>query len=288
MKVKFYTPAYGVPEDSFGAASFGFVGAENECEANAIQLPFELEGNTVCGSYEECMTKIRALDRKAWQVGIVLFGNAGGENAFLRELAEELRIPLVGGGAAIHPETGESALVTGRGEASVLLVRDDRYDFEIERENIHHEILGEHEISFTDPRKIDSIDGEEPCAWLREQKARLDLSPDDFEHLTFSDTRGNNAHLSLQNGRICSGRDLEKRMLLRYVPKDTVLRRMQSFYDDPDAIVFGCAGLRGILPKRLQARGIGLFLFGEVCTKDGQSEFANLMLSKLRIISKHN
>ena len=270
----------------FGAATFGFVGAENELEPNAIELPNELEGDMVFGSYEQCLERIEALPKRDWQVGIVLFGNAGGENAFLRELSARVRIPFVGGGAAIHPETQEKALLTGRGQVAVLLVCDDRYEFEVKRENIHHDILGEHEITFQDPRKIDAIDGEEPCAWLKREKARLGLCEEDFEHLTFADQRGNNAHLSLADGRICSGRDLENKMYLRYVSPDAVFERMQSFYDDKNAIVFGCAGLRGILDRNMKASGVGLFLFGEVCTKDGSCEFANLMLSKLRILPK--
>jgi len=286
MKIKFYTPSYEVSDDVFGAATFGFVGAENEREPNAVELPHELEGDMVCGSYEECLKKIEALPKREWQVGIVLFGNAGGENAFLRELSTLLPIPFVGGGAAIHPETQETALLTGRGQVAVFLVCDDRYDFEVERENIHYDILGEHEIAFSDPRRIDSIDGQEPCTWLKREKEKLGLCEADFEHLTFADARGNNAHLSLADGRICSGRDLEKKMYLRYVSPNSVWERMQSFYDDENAIVFGCAGLRGILEKNMKAGGMGLFLFGEVCTKDGESEFANLMLSKLRILPK--
>ena len=286
MKIKFYTPSYEGADDVFGAATFGFVGAENEREPNAVELLHELEGDMVCGTYEDCLKKIEALPKREWQVGIVLFGNAGGENAFLRELSARVRIPLVGGGAAICPKTGKSALLTGHAQVAVLLVWDDRYKFEVERENIHHDILGENEITFEDPRRIEAIDGEEPCAWLKREKARLGLDVEDFEHLTFADAHGNNAHLSLADGRICSGRDLENKMYLRYVAPDAVFDRMQSFYDDENAIVFGCAGLRGILDKNMKARGMGLFLFGEVCTKDGKSEFANLMLSKLRILPK--
>ena len=287
MKIGFFTPSYGIPSESFGAATFGFVGAENEREANAISLPFELRGRVICGTYEECLEKIETLETKAWQVGILLFGNAGGENEFLRKLQSCMSIPLVGGGAAVCPETGKSALLSGGGQVAIHLVCDDRYDFEVLRENIHHEVLGEHEIAFSDPRRIDAIDGQEPATWLRAEKEKLGLSCEDFEHLTLSDLRGNNAHLSLQNGEIRSGRDLETRMLARYVPKDKVLERMQSFYDDENAVVFGCAGLKGILPEPMRARGVGLFLFGEVCCADGQSEFANLMLSKLRITQKN-
>lgn len=286
MKIEFFTPSCGIPTESFGAATFGFVGAEDERAAARIGLPYDLCGETVCGSYAECLDAIDRLPKKPWQVGIVLFGNAGGENEFLRKLQDRLPIPFVGGGAAICPETGKSALLTGGGQVAIFLVYDERYQFEVLRENIHHEVLGEHEIGFSNPRKIDSIDGKDPVAWLCEEKEKLGLSTADFEHLTFSDLEGNNAHLSLVDGEIRSGRDLKPRMLLRYVPKAEVLSRMQSFYDDRDAVVFGCAGLRGILPENMRARGVGLFLFGEVCTADGQSEFANLMLSKLRILQK--
>ena len=76
------------------------------------------------------------------------------------------------------------------------------------------------------------------------------------------------------------------RYALRLAKPDTVLPRMQAFYDDPDALIFGCAGLKGILPAELHSPGLGLFLFGEVCTVNGQAEFGNLMLSKLRITKR--
>ena len=75
-------------------------------------------------------------------------------------------------------------------------------------------------------------------------------------------------------------------MLLRYVVHEDVYEAIRSFYDDPDAIVFGCAGLSGLLDKPLDTTSLGLFLFGEVCTVDGISEFGNLMLSKLVIRKK--
>jgi hypothetical protein len=60
-------------------------------------------------------------------------------------------------------------------------------------------------------------------------------------------------------------------MYLRYISQNEVQGEIQEFYDDKDAVIFGCAGL---------------FMFGEVCTVNGYSDFGNLMLSKLRIINK--
>ena len=281
--MKFYTPSYGVDKDMFGAATFGFVGAEDERVSAMTVFPEDIEGVLVQGSYEECLQQIP--DGK-WQAGIVLLGNAGGENAFVHALAEKVQAPLTGGGAAINPCNGESGLIVGGGQAAVLLISDERYNIEVCCENIHHDILSEHDISYTNPRIIDQIDGQEATAWLREQKQKLGLSLEDFEHLTLTDSLGVNAHLSEKDGQIHSGRDLKPHMYLRYVPAEQVHSRMQAFYDDKDAIVFGCAGLKGILPGNLQTGGIGLFMFGEVCTKDGQSEFGNLMLSKIRICKR--
>ncbi len=280
MKMTFYTPAYG-RVDGFGAASFGFAGAEDEKALNKIECPFEIEGVLLTGTYAECLDKLPAGN---WQAGIVLLGNAGNENEFIKALAEKTGVPLVGGAAAIHPLTGEKGMITDGGEAAVFLIDDDRYDFEVVGENIHTE-LSVHKLSYTD-RWLDEIDGVEAKQWLAEQKKKFGISETDFEHLTFSDLYGINAHLSEVDGKIFSGRDLEETMYLRYVAHEDVQSKIQKFYDDKDAVVFGCAGLKGILDFGLRCPGTGLFMFGEVCTVGGHSDFGNLMLSKLRIIKK--
>lgn len=277
MKITFYTPSYTAGED-FGAATFGFVGAENEKEESSVSFPYDINGDLVFGSYDECLDSIPDDNYKA---AIVLLGNAGGENEFIHKLRAKLNIPICGGGAAIDPVSGKKGLIYGGKEAAVLLINDDRYNVDVVFENIHHDIIGEHKITFTNPRMIDTIDGCDPVAWLCDKKAELGLSENDFEHLTFSDKNGVNAHLSLVDGKICSGRDLMPDMLLRYVSPDDVDSRMRAFYNDGDAIVFGCAGLKGILHDKLNTAGVGLFMFGEVCSNSQMSEFGNLMLSKI-------
>ena len=65
-----------------------------------------------------------------------------------------------------------------------------------------------------------------------------------------------------------------------------VLDRIFGFFL-ATGIVFGCAGLAGLLDKPLDTKSLGLFLFGEVCTVEGdKAEFGNLMLSKLLIRKK--
>lgn len=277
MKISFYTPSYTSCPD-FGGATYGFVTSEDEKQPAMTSFSEDIEGKLVFGSYDECLA---ALPEGNFKAAIVLLGNAGGENEFIHKLREKLDIPLCGGGAAIDPVSGAKGLIYGGKEAAVFLISDERYDVSLSFENIHHDILGEHKISFTNPRVIDEIDGCDPVEWLHDKKTGLGLSENDFEHLTFSDKNGVNAHLSLVDDKICSGRDLANDMLLRYVSPDDVDNRMRAFYNDGDAIVFGCAGLKGILHEKLASEGIGLFMFGEICSNEQMSEFGNLMLSKI-------
>lgn len=269
----------------FGCASLGLAGICDNSKQQSVTYPIELEGTVLTGSYEEILGSVKDLTVPIY-AAIVLFGNAGGENGFLAQLQEVLSCPMVGGGAAIDGATGRKALLTGGNEAAVLLITDDRYTFEAVTQCIHSQILEECTLTFTDPRTVETINGVDAAAFLAQKRQQLGLDQTDFEHLTLSDMRSVNAHLSCVDGVIKSGRDVCEKMLLRYVPHEQVYATMEQFYDDPDAIVFGCAGLSGLLDKPLETGSLGLFLFGEVCTVDGKAEFGNLMLSKLRIQRK--
>lgn len=270
----FYTPECFKSSD-FGGATLGFAG---KTHTDSAVCPFELNGTMVSGTYDECLDSI---PEGTWQAGVVLFGNAGGENEFINKLSRKVNAPLTGGAAATNAQTGEKALISGRGEVAVFLIDDKDYDIEVISENIHN-VISEHKISYTN-RWVDKIDGIDAKEWLCAQKEKHGVADSDFEHLTFSDEYGINAHLSEVDGRIFSGRDLNEKMYLRYVAHDEVQDKIQKFYDDADAVVFGCAGLKSILDAELASPNIGLFMFGEVCTVGGHSDFGNLMLSKLRI-----
>lgn len=271
----------------FGCASLGLPGVCDNSEQHIRTYPVALESVMLTGTYPELLEQASSVAnlRKVF-AAIVVFGNAGGENVFLRDLQKILSCPMVGGGAAIDGATGRSGLIPGDGPAAVLLITDDRFLYETKTECIHDEILEECVIEMADPRTILKINGMDAAEYLAEKKAEKGLRMTDFEHMTLSDLRNVNAHLSCVDGVIKSGRDLDERMLLRYVSHHKVYERMDNFYNDPSAIVFGCAGLSGLLDKPLETPSLGLFLFGEVCTVDGVAEFGNLMLSKLVIRPK--
>ncbi len=280
MKLTFYTPSYKTAE-GFGGATFGFAGAENETLTLAKAFQEDVNGTMLCGNYDDIL---KSIPDGSWQAGIVLLGNAGGENEFIRALAEKTRAPLVGGSGAICPKTGESALITGRGEAAVFLINDDRFDISVVGENVHYDILSEHKLTFTD-RFVNTIDGCDALTWYNQKRTEFGIADSDFEHLTLTDPYGINAHLSVRDGKLFSGRDLCETMTLRYLPIDEAQKRIQAFYSGENAIVFGCAGLKQTLSSGIETNNLGLFMFGEVCTVNRHSDFGNLMLSKI-IFSK--
>ena len=281
MKLIFSTPC-AFSADTL-VASFGFSGAPEPADAVVRTATVELEGVLLTGTYDEILA---AIDDQPNQAGIVCLGNAGGEDDFIRALQEKAKCHLTGGAATIDPVTGKAGLVAGGGQAAVFLIRDDRYDVKVVSENIHDVILGECKIEMDGKRTFKTINGEDALTWYNAQRAKYGIGENDFEHLTFSDTLGVNAHTSLNNGRLVAGRDLEETMIARMVPADQVFPRMDAFYADETAVVFGCAGLKGILPQPILREGAGMFMFGEVCTVDGVSKFGNLMLSKLCVSAK--
>ena len=237
------------------------------------------------GTYSDILAKIGNISEKIY-AAIVLFGNKGGENVFIQKLQKLISCPMVGGGAAIDPVTGCSSLITGGGDAAIFLITDERYTYKTEMKCIHNNILEVCDLELDDPRTLLKINGFDAVEYLAQMKKKIGVPPTDFEHLTLSDLNDVNAHLSLVDGVIKSGRDLQNKMLLRSVTHEDVYDAMYEFYDDPDAIVFGCAGLSGLLDCPLTTKSLGLFLFGEVCTTGASAEFGNLMLSKLRIVKK--
>ena len=287
MKLSFSTTGCWDDVSGFGCASLGLPGLCDNAENRVREYDASLDGKVLVGSYEKILEDARnvTVDNVVY-AAIVVFGNAGGENTFLKELSKVVTCPIVGGGAAIDSASGRSGLIPGDGPASVFLITDDRFVYTTETRCIHDKVLGECILEVADPRTILTINGVDAAKFLADKKRELGLMETDFEHLTLSDTHNINAHLSCVDGVIKSGRDLCEKMLLRYVVHEDVYEAMRSFYDDPDAIVFGCAGLSGLLDKPLDTTSLGLFLFGEVCTVDGISEFGNLMLSKLVIRKK--
>ena len=281
MKIAFFMPKHSPANDVFGSATLGFAGKAG-CAADAFcEFTESVSGIVLNGTYESILPCVPS---KKYRAAILLCGNAGGENAFVKQLFDKVHCPVVGGGAAMDGDVG--GLIAGGGQASVLLIDDERFDIRVETKNIHQHVIGHCRVDFDDsnPRVITAIDGQEPRAWLSEKKKALGFSEDDFEHFTLSDVGGVNAHLSWNGQNIVSGRDLEQDMIARYVKPDEVYASVFDFYDDSEStIVFGCAGIKGITGEISEVRSLGLYMYGEICMTERGAEFGNLMLSKITL-----
>lgn len=273
-KLTFATPNAWHTVKDFGCATLNFA----HTEESVATYKNSLQGKILSGTYAEILEGANQIGKA--DAAIVVFGNAGGENQFLEKLYNIVPCPMVGGGAAFAEKPG---LIPGGGEAAVFFIQDDRFSFSTQTQCIHETLVESCTLELDDLRTIRTINGCDAREYLARKKQEFGLPETDFEHLTLTDKRGVNAHLSMGDGVIKSGRDLQKTMDLRYVPHEAVYDRIRKFYDDEDAVIFGCAGLGGLLDKPLQTHNLGLFLFGEVCTVEDRPEFGNLMLSKLMI-----
>ena len=283
-KIVFYMPKHVPSDDIFGSATLGFAGNPGCACDFAVEYCKAPKGIVLNGDYETILSDI---PNQNYIAAIVLFGNAGGENAFVQKLFEKVKCPVVGGGAAMDGERG--GLIAGGGKASVFLITDERFEARVATKNIHGYVLGPCKVDFfeTNPRVVTAIDGIEPREWLTKQKSALGICENDFEHFTLSDINGVNAHLSWDGKNIVSGRDLEHDMIARYVKPEEVYQSVLDFYnDDENTIVFGCAGIKGITGEIPKISSLGLYMYGEVSTTEHGAEFGNLMLSKLTLIEK--
>ena len=282
MRFAYYGPHCGQTEgDFFGSMTYGF--SDTDVFTGEIRYSPEMEGEYIFGSYAECLSMAQSV-RSAAKAAIVFTNNRGGENVFLQRLSEMLSCPVAGGGAAIGDNASVSSLPVREADAGVFCITDPHLKIKAEFENIHSHILGECELGFNDPRILETVNGESAAEFLRSAKAKYGFSENDYEHITFSTLEGINAHLNRNDGvNIRSGRDLQPKMLLRYVEPGEVQEKIESFYSVKDAIIFGCAGLRGIMESTFRTESFGGFFFGEICTVNGHADFGNLMLSRLRI-----
>ena len=87
MDLIFATPVQELLPGAFGAASYGMTGCWDPAAPNTQRFARDVRGTALTGSYADILAQLPA---SAPQAAIVLFGNAGGENAFLRELHRRL------------------------------------------------------------------------------------------------------------------------------------------------------------------------------------------------------
>lgn len=281
MKLGFYNSEKCERADVFGSRSLGFPGESSSFKEFNL-LDRNVEGKAFWGSYEECC-KFAQDEEQEVKAAIWFTDDPGNENAWVQNLTEILHCPIVGGGAVRDGgKTGEG-LAVGSGQTGIFFVTDEKIKVHTEIKNIHENILEECILELEDARTVLKINGIDAAEYLNEKKKQLGFAETDFEHITLSTPQNINAHLSNDHGVIRSGRDLEEKMILRYVTPERTQELVEQFYQSSGAnsIIFGCAGLKGILDHDFTCDGVGAFLYGEYCSFSGKNDFGNLMLSRI-------
>jgi hypothetical protein len=299
-KLLFYTPAYDESaERGFGCASLGFTGPEGWVapRVNAkTAFAYDVEGILLNGSLDRVREKIDDVTGDV-KGGLVLFGNCRREESLLDKLNDHFPgKPFAGGSAVIGDDGRKGRLLPANGEVSLLLITDDRFALSAQFENVHQEIVAEADVCGDEARYIRDVvlqDGSKLGfhELLHRIAAEKGVAAGLTERITLSAPDGRNIHLVPDGeGYVCGANLPEDRhILVRYTDKQNVYTRMRAFYADSNAIIFGCAGLKTMLDDHQFLAGsgsIGLFMHGEVAMIGGKAQFANLTLSKMRLVGK--
>jgi hypothetical protein len=296
----FWTPGQAPVDDgqTFGCASHGIAAANlwrGPEESAAAGWPDNgLEGEVVAGTYDAVLARLDQIARKP-SAAIVLFSQGGGVETFLERWHERLPgVPVAGGGAALGAGQTCGELLPAAADVAVLLIRGGLW--RADTLNAHDCTGRSFEFRADGPRTITHL--RERGDWVAAVPAFRALQADygraeaDCESLTLSEASGRNIHCRFDGVVLHTGADLpaDGRFECRTVNRVEVAKRLAAFCAEPDALVFGCAGLRGLLdaPLPVGPGTLAGFMFGELVTLDGRPQFGNLMAVRLVRMPGHN
>jgi hypothetical protein len=290
----FWTPGHA-PENNaglFGCASHGVAssGVWREPDADASETwTTSLSGDVVTGTYDEVIAELTLLSKEP-TAAIILFAKGTGMESFLHSWHTLFSdAPVVGGAAARGADQTQSELLPSSADLAVLLIDSGRW--RAEALNVHDvealplEFRADGTRRITHLRPLGTKEWQaavDVFAWQQEACGRL---ADDFESITLSDTNGRNIHCSIDGDHLQSGADLPEggHLDFRVVTPEEAAKRLARFCSEPDTLVFGCAGLRGLLDEPLAVASGTLvgFMFGELVSLANGPQFGNLMAARL-------
>lgn len=294
-KLSFWTtghpPVPGGPA-RFGCSSHGLC-AEGRwlepSESGSADWGQKLTGVALSGTYGEVISSLPALGFEP-SLCLVFAAIGTGVEAFLDELRDRCPGSAVAGGCAARlADCGE--LVPRAPEVSLLAVRGGA--FEVACHNLLDPSLA---LAFEASgarglKRLQSVPGGPLLPAIEaftELQQRNGRSVADHESLTLSDSTGRNMHFHEASGELVSGTNLPAAgaLILRSAGPAEVACRMESLLTVPGTLLLGCAGLRAVLPRPLQAAAgsLGVFLFGEIGPVQGLPAFGNLMVTTVRRI----
>ena len=293
-KVCLWTPGNSPAFDgeTFGCASYGVAARgiwNGPQEPGVVVAPVRFAGEVVAGRYADVLERLPHA-AFAPQAAVVLFSRGLGAEHFLERWQGLFpAIPVAGGAAArgAGQECGE--LLPAAEDVAVLLLANGPW--RAETLNVHNTVGPAWEFRAAGPRTIARLrrsgggEWEPAAAVFRARQAESGRGHEDCESITLSDVNGRNLHCSFAGESLETGADLpaDGRLRLRAVSRAAVTEKLKRFCTEPNALVFGCAGLRGLLdaPFATGDNSLAGFMFGELVTLAGRPQFGNLMAARL-------
>jgi hypothetical protein len=293
-KISLWTPGNMPAFDgaTFGCASHGLAapGVWSDPQApSLVSAPRPFSGEVVAGSYADVLEQLRHISFIP-QAAIILFSGGTGAEKFLQEWQKLFpAVPVTGGAAARGNGQERGELLPPAEDVGVLLLTEGSWQAETLKV---HDVVGtawqfraDGPRTITHLRRSASNSWETAAAAFRAAQTKLGRENTDCESITWSDVNGRNLHCSFAGEFLQSGADLppDGQLLLRTISRAEAAKKLGQFCAQPNALVFGCAGLRSLLdaPFATGSDCLAGFLFGELVTLAGQPQFGNLMASRL-------
>lgn len=292
-KFSFWTPGNCPEADgaTFGCASHGLAAPgiwRDPLFSSSVSAPARFPGEVVAGRYADVLARLGQITLVP-HAAIILFSRGTGVEQFLEQWQKLFpQLPVAGGAAARGAGQERGELLPAAEDVAVLLLADGSW--RAETLNIHDDGPS-WTFQAAGPRTITRLRQSSDDAWqpaaavFRTCQAESGRGNADCESITFSDLNGRNLHCSFAGESLQTGADLpaDGQLRLCTVPRTLVPEKFRQFCGEPNAVVFGCAGLRSLLDAPIEPGpgSVAGFMFGELVTLAGQPQFGNLMAVRL-------
>jgi len=292
-KFSFWTPGNCPEADgaTFGCASHGLAGPgiwRDPLVSCSVSAPARFPGEAVAGRYADVLVQLGQITLVP-RAAIVLFSRGTGVEHFLEQWRKLFpQLPVAGGAAARGAGQERGELLPAAEDVAVLLLADGSW--RAETLNLHDDgpvwaFQADGPRTITQLRRPGDNAWQPAAAIFRTCQVKSGRENADCESITWSDLNGRNLHCSFAGESLQTGADLpaDGQLRLRTVPRMFAPKKFRHFCAEPNALVFGCAGLRSLLdaPVETGQGSIAGFMFGELVTLAGRPQFGNLMAVRL-------
>jgi len=267
------------PEETSGTIQFPSL-----APSHPFLSGIEVEGEVYSGSYADVRKTL--MERDTPPAALLILGVKGtGMETFLRSLPKELQeLPIAGGVVAREDLTGRGDMHPRCEDLTVLALQSGNWTARTVAFHLPTGIFLR--IQSDSPRTIRNIERNGQLIpapeWLAQTAVRLGVQDSFWDRLAFRTPEGRLLHASEGTDGIQLGADLPVTGNLELAILDEAWGRSHLGILPEGSLVFGCAGLHGLLSAaRPWHTHPTAYMYGEVLTLKHAPAFANLSFSLL-------